>query len=86
MKVLTREREEAMVIVWVAGLSEELMSLVSRRDRKKGRKREGVKGGRAGSGTVGKDILQMLSGIQAPPSDGFLIQADRSRSLCSGQP
>lgn len=70
-----------MVVLWVAGLTEE-----PKRDRKKGREREGQKGGRAGSGIVGKETLQKLSGIQAPPSDGFLIQADRSRIIYSGQP
>lgn len=48
-----------------------LMSLAPKRDRKKERKREGEKGGRAGSGIVGEDILQKLSGTQAPRSDGF---------------
>lgn len=58
MKVLTREREGAMV------KSSMLMSLPSKKDRKKGRKREGEVVGRAGSGNVGKDTLPKLSVMQ----------------------
>lgn len=41
-----------------------LMPLPSKKDRKKGRKREGEIVGRAGSGNVGKDTVQKLSVMQ----------------------
>lgn len=70
MKVSTREREEAMVMLWEAGLAGEPNANVSGTQERQ-EEEEGEGGGRAGSGIVDKDILQKFPGIQAPPVTVF---------------
>lgn len=84
---ITREREEAMVVSWVAGLVKGPMpmSLAPKRGMKRGGGRSGEEEEQAVALWVIKPCRNYLASRPLQVMI-FLIQADRSKTTYSGQP